>query len=302
VEMEPTFFKRAQTWLRGLGLSLRGHAFWWFQVCIAAIKRFDQHDADTRAAAISYFGLMSIFPIVLLLIIVASFFFESKLAQEQVIAFVEKNIPTSQDVIRGNVEQVLRYRGPIGLVALLGLLWSALGVFGTIDRALNRIWDVSVLRPFWRSKLLAILVIIGIGVLSLASFATTAIVSFTRHAILPFLASRWAITLGPWDLIVWSMPYVSSIFLFMFIYWIFPHAEVGWRDVLPGAVLAGIIWEEAKLLFTDYVTLFGRYNLVYGSLGTIIGMLVWFYFSAIILLAGAEVSAAYTRARKQALP
>ena len=286
-------------WLRRIVLGLYGVVRWWVSVIVVAVHRFDQHDGNMRAAAIAYFGLISFFPLVLMLIIIISFFLETPLAQQQVIQFVEANVPTSVDLIRGNMEHLLRYRGTVGFLAVLGFLWSASAVFSTVDRALNRIWDVPVLRPYWRSKLIAVLVIIAIGLLSATSIGTTALVNLIRRVILPMLESRFEIDVGLWDFFVLIIPYISSIFLFMLIYWIFPHTRVSWLDVWPGGVFAGVLWEEAKVLFADYLIRFGRNNLVYGSVGTIIALLVWFYLTALILLMGAELSASYSRALRR---
>ena len=273
-------------------------AHWWFLVFASAVRRFDKHDGVMRSAAISYFGLISFFPLVLVLITFSSYFLEATAVQQQVLGFVEVNAPTAVELIEGNMTQILRYRNTVGLLAIVAFFWSASAVFSSIDRSLNRIWDVQVLRPYWRSKLIAILVIIAIGFLSSLSFIITAIVSFVRHVILPFLAFQWGVSLGPWNVVVVIIPYLSSILLFAAIYWIFPHMNVRFLDIWPGALVAGLVWEQAKRLFTDYVTTFGRYNLVYGSVGTIIALMVWFYLTALILLMGAEISASYSRARR----
>jgi len=269
---------------------------WWFLVFVSAARRFDKHDGVMRSAAISYFGLISFFPLVLVLITIGSYFLEATAVQRQVLGFVEVNAPTAVALIEGNMAQILRYRNTVGLLAIVAFFWSASAVFSAIDRSLNRIWDVQVLRPYWRSKLIAILVIIAIGFLSSLSFVITAIVSFVRHVILPFLAFQWGVSLGPWNVVVVIIPYVSSILLFAAIYWIFPHMNVRFLDIWPGALVAGLVWEQAKRVFTDYVATFGRYNLVYGSVGTIIALMVWFYLTALILLMGAEISASYSRA------
>ncbi len=249
-----------------------------------------------RAAAISYFGLISFFPLVLVLITIISYFLEVPVAQKQVLDFILTSAPTAGDLVRGNMEQILRYRNTIGLVAIAGFFWSASAIFSTIDLALNRIWDVDVLRPYWRSKLLAILVVIAIGGLSMASMLTTASVNLFRGVVLPFLSAQFDVSLGPWRMVVLSNPYLTNFLLFMFVYGVFPHTRVNWLHIWPGALLAAIAWEQAKTLFTDYLATFGSYNLVYGSVGTIIALMVWFYLSATILLMGAEISAAYSQA------
>lgn len=276
-----------------------GH--WWFLIFASAVRRFDEHDGVMRSAAISYFGLISFFPFVLVLITIVSYFLRAPMAQQQVLELIEANAPAAVDLVQGNMAQILRYRNTIGLLAIVGFFWSASAVFSTIDRALNRIWDVQSLRPYWRSKLMAILVVIIMGVLSMLSVVTTAVVNFIRHVILPFLSSQWGVSLGPWKILVVMIPYISSILLFMIVYWVFPHKRVSFLEIWPGAFLAGIVWEQAKILFTDYLATFGTYNLVYGSVGTIIALMIWFYLSALILLMGAEISAAYSRAMRRFL-
>ena len=275
--------------------------YWWVLIFVSAIRHFDKHDGVMRSAAISYFGLISFFPLVLVLITIVTYFLEAPMAQQQVLKLIEANAPAAVDLVQGNMAQILRYRNTIGVLAVVGFFWSASAVFSTIDRALNRVWDVQSLRPYWRSKLIAILVVIIIGFLVMLSMTTTAVVNFIRYVILPFLASQWGVNLGPWKILVVVIPYISSIILFMTVYWIFPHTRVTFPEIWPGAFLAGIAWEQAKALFTDYLAIFGTYNLVYGSVGTIIALMVWFYLSALILLMGAEFSAAYSRARHHLL-
>jgi len=285
--------------VRWTAVGIARWAQWWWAVFASAIRYFGRHDCVMRAAAISYFGLISFFPLVLVLITVVSYFLELPIAQKQVLDLIVANAPTAGDLVRGNMEQILRYRNTVGLLAILGFFWSASAVFSTIDRALNRIWDVKELRPYWRSKLLSIVVIIAIGGLVIGSVAITALVNLLRGVVLPFLASQFGVSLGPWRAVVFMIPYVSNFMLFMFVYGVFPHTRVNWLHIWPGALLAAVVWEQAKTLFTDYLATFGSRNLVYGSVGTIIALIMWFYISALILLMGAEISAAYSRAVRQ---
>lgn len=271
-------------------------AQWWAAVIASAVRHFEQHDCVMRAAAISYFGLISFFPLVLVLITLVSYFLEVSIAQKQVLDLIVLSAPTAGDLVKGNMGHILRYRNTIGVIAIVGFFWSASAVFSTIDRALNRIWDVRELRPYWRSKLLSILVIVAIGGLSVGSVATTALVNLLRGVVLPLLSSQFGVSLGPWRVVVFLIPYITNFLLFMFVYGVFPHTRVNWLHIWPGALLAAVAWEQAKTLFTDYLSTFGSVNLVYGSVGAIIALMVWFYLSALILLMGAEISAAYSRA------
>lgn len=284
--------------IRWLALYLIGSAGWWARVFSRAIRGLDEHDCVMGAAAIAYYALFSFFPLILLLIVSISYMLESRTAQNQVISIIAANVPTSMDLVSENVQQVLRARGTVSVVAIITFIWSASGVFGTVDRAMNRIWNVPVLRSFWRGKLVAILAVLAIGTLAVTSLLITAVVTYIKSTILPLLASRLDVSIGPWEVLVVLIPYMTSMLLFMIVYRVFPYINLGWSDVWPGALLAGVLWEQGKLLFAAYIGAFGQYNLVYGSVGTIVALLLWFYVTALILLTGAELSSAYTFLRR----
>ena len=142
--------------------------------------------------------------------------------------------------------------------------------------------------------------IIAVGGMTIVSLVTTWAVSYIKDAILPFVASHVEVDIVPWEVLVVVMPYLTSILLFMLIYRIFPHMNLTMWDVWPGAVLAGLLWELAKHLFTYFLIRFGPSNLVYGSVGTIVALLLWFYVTGLLQLIGAEISAAYTHKRRPA--
>jgi membrane protein len=283
---------------RWIGLRLYRDMRWWVSIFVTAVQRFDQHDSEMRAAAIAYYALISLFPLILLLIVGVSYVLETEAAQARVLELVGTYIPTSIDIVRESIRQILGARGAISAVALITFTWSAMAVFSTIERAMNRIWDVTVLRPYWRGKLMALLGIIGIGTLTVLSVSTTAAVTYVKDVILPFVASHTEVDIGPWAVLVVLLPYLTSVLLFMLAYRIFPYSNLGWRDVWPGALLAGLVWEQAKRLFALYLTGFNRTSFVYGSVGAIIATLIWFYLTAMILLIGAEISSAYTHKRR----
>ena len=223
------------TWpFRWFGLRLYRDVRWWVSIFVTAVQRFDQHDSEMRAAAIAYYALISLFPLILLLIVGVSYVLETEAAQARVLELVGTYIPTSIDVVRESIRQIVGARGAISAVALITFIWSAMAVFSTIERAMNRIWDVTVLRPYWRGKLMALLGIIGIGTLTVLSVSTTAAVTYVKDVILPFVASHTEVDVGPWEVLVVLLPYLTSVLLFMLAYRIFPYTQPGLAGCVAG--------------------------------------------------------------------
>jgi len=271
----------------------------WLSLLRATGREFQNDDGSAMAAAIAYYTLFSFFPLVLLMITVFSFFFSSATAQKEVITWAERYIPASGDLIRANIGQVLRVRGTVSIVALLGLVWSGSGVFSALDRAINRAWDVSELRSFWRQKLLALGMIVGAGGLLLVSIISTTFFNVIRRLRLPL--TSWQL-FGKWlvlpKLLSALLPVILTMLIFLLLYKILPNTTVRWSDVWLGALLTGLGWELAKYLFTWYLANFASYNLVYGSVALLIAFLAWSYYTSLILILGAEFTAEYAKTRR----
>jgi membrane protein len=256
-------------------------------------REFQEDNGFTMAAAIAYYALFSFFPVVLLMITVSSFFFSSETAQQEVIVWVERYMPASGNLVKANLGHILRVRGTVSIVALVGLLWSGSGVFSALDRAVNRAWDVTELRPFWRQKLLAFGMILGAGGLLLLSILSTTFFNVIRRLRLP--VTDWQLFD---NLLPTLLPVTLTILIFLLLYRILPNTTVRWSDVWLGALLTGLGWELAKYLFTWYLANFASYNLVYGSVALIIAFLAWSYYTGVIFVWGAEFTAEYAKARR----
>lgn len=265
----------------------------WLSLLRATGREFQNDDGFIMAAAIAYYALFSFFPVVLLMITVFSFFFSSATAQKAVIAWAERYIPASGDLIRANISQILRVRGTVSIMALVGLLWSASSVFTALYRAVNRAWDLTELRPFWQQKLLAFGMMVGAGGLLFLSIVSATFFNVIRRLRLPLTESR---LFG--NLFSTLLPVTLTISIFLLLYKVLPNTTVRWSDVWPGALLTGLGWELAKQLFTWYLASFASYNLVYGSLALIIAFLAWSYYTGVILILGAEFTAEFAKARR----
>lgn len=260
----------------------------WLGILARAVGDALKPEAEITAAAIAYFALFSLFPITLLSIAIASFSIGQSMDQQFIIRRLEFVAPNLGQLLGQNIDEIILARGPVTGVALVGLIWSASTVFYTFNHTLNEIWGVKQRRAAWRKRGTAILfVLIFVGpALFLASFAGSMVSHLSAFLPNQILALGGSFTL--------ALSIALDIALFMSLYIMLPHGAATWREILPGAVAAGLLWELAKKAFLAFVSAYiSASNLVYGSVAAIIAFLLWAYFSGLIFLFGAYLSVAY---------
>jgi len=189
--------------------------------------------------------------------------------------------------VQATLEGIVSQSGAVGLVGLAVLVYAATGVFSAVEYALCRIWRVEVLRPIWWSKLLALGYIVLLGLLVVISLASTNFVALAR-GILAFAGPAADIP-GIYSVLTWFVGFLSTVALFYLTYRVVPRRPLTSRDVWVGTLAASLAWEAAKFLFAFYLRQLVALNLIYGSVAAVIGLLLWFYFSAMILLLGAQI-------------
>ena len=259
---------------------------------------YGQDDGPLAARSIAYYALFAVFPAILALIVVAGAVLESEEVQESVIALVEQYAPIALDVVEVNIEQLLAMSKTVGLIALVGLLWSASGVVSALFQAVNRAWGVPNSRLVLSARLYGLAMIAVVGAFFLLALSIGPIVSLAR-------AWRPLAQPGADRLVSWLsalVPVLLSVCVFILIYRTMPRARVGWRDVWLGGLIAGLIWGVGKQIFAWYLGNVATYNVIYGSVGAIIAFLLWCYLSGQILLLGAEFTAEYSRWRRAGRP
>ena len=262
-------------------------------------KELGDDDATHLSAGIAFYAVFSLFPLLLGLLAISGIVFSSVTLQEQLLAYVTESMPGSKEFVSKNVEELVRFRGVLGIGAILGLLWSASSVFGAISRAINRAWDVDKNRPFYVAKPMHIIMALGVGVLFLlSSFSTAAIELLSNHSRgLGLFGQEFFLDLGLGNLALRAIPWVITLTVFLLLYRLVPNCKTYWRYVWPGAVVAAVLYEVGKGIFVWYLANVANYELVYGSLASMIVLLSWAYLSAFILILGAEISSEYGRMR-----
>ncbi|WP_446216383.1 YhjD/YihY/BrkB family envelope integrity protein [Micromonospora sp. IBHARD004] len=272
----------------------------WKAALKRTVREFQDDSLTDWAAALTYYGVLSIFPGVLVLISVLGLLGDS--ATEGVKDTVNEAVPEEniRRIIETAIEQAGTSGGLASIAAIIGVLaafWSASGYIAAFMRASNTIYDVPEGRPIWKTLPIRLGVTALVGVLLLAA---AVIVVFTGG-----LAEQVgsAVGLGStavtvWNIAKWPVLLILVSLMFAILYWASPNARHGgFRWVSPGGVLAVVIWLVISGLFALYVGNFGSYNKTYGALAGVIIFLVWLWLSNIAILLGAEFDAELERGR-----
>lgn len=267
----------------------------WLGLITISARQALTFDSAIMAAAISYFALFSLFPLILLSISIASFNFGLLIDQQLILQRLEFIAPAFGQLLGQNIDEIIRARGPVSGVALIGLVWSASNIFNMLTQTFNVIWGNKRRRPVWKQRGLAILIVLAFAgpALFLASFAGSIFASL-RTWMPDQITPIWSGASS-------AAAVILDIAFFMLLYSMFPHGESSQREILPGAICAGLLWELAKKAFLVFVSTYvSTSNLVYGSVAAIIAFLTWAHLSSLIFLFGAYLSVSFYKLKQQA--
>lgn len=267
--------------------------FWWARRSPAtrslsrhilrAFSNFNRH-AGRNAAALAYYAVFSVFPLSLLLAVGINSLLGPTVAQEQVTSGLQIFLPAETvNLLQSNVQIALEQGGSFSLIAVVGLSWSALGLFSNITSALDRIFAVPSRRSLWRQRLLAFFMTLILITLVIASFVTSGILRLLAALLLGS---------GVWVTIATSaLPLGLDMIIFALLFRYVPARRVSWDAVWPAAIFGALGWELAKAGFEWYVTNLANFPVVYGGIATVIVLMAWAYLIASIFLLSAELCA-----------
>jgi membrane protein len=267
-----------------------------------SVEEFFDDNCTQMAAAISYYVLFSLFPLLIFLVGAMGLFLQDSKLQDEIISAVLDFIPSTDEEGRDDVTEAVRDvagvgSGALGVFGLIGMAWSGSNMFGVIRRSLNEAYDLEFRRPFVQQKLLDLTMVVGLGFFFLASIGATAFLRTVREFSddMGFLGEAAQSAGFAWDTASFLIPLGLSFVAFLVMYWVVPATNVRPRDAWPGALVAAVLFEAGKVGFTIYLQNFGNYDVVFGSLGAVAAFLFWVFVSANILLFGAEVASEYPR-------
>ena len=258
------------------------------QILFRAIRKGFQDQGKDLASAIAFWAFFSLFPLLLGMSALAGYFLKSMEAQERLFELVANSLPGSADLVQRNVDSVVAGRGTLGIAAIIGLIWSGSAVFGAITRAINLAVGAQRKHPLFLSKLryffmaLASTLLLGLSIGTSAALEVVASLDFK-------VLERLNIDPESINQVAGTLTGLALTFLtFALIYRMTPYVDARWRQVVPGALLGALVFEVVKRAFLFYLARVANFEAVYGSLSSIIVLLLWLYVSAWVLIIGAE--------------
>jgi membrane protein len=257
---------------------------------IVALARYmARTEVHTYAFSVAANVILSLFPFIVLLLTISRNVFHSRDMEEVVIDMMKGLLPVGQDFVMRNMQLLTHPHKNAQLFSVIMLLITSTGVFLPLEVALNRVWGVRQNRSYLHNQAVSLGLAFAVGVLAMASVASTA----SQQTIL-----SW-IFLGHTDNIIFhTISYgflrlcagLASILLFFLIYWVLPYRKIPARAVLPTAIVIGLLWQLAKILYIKALPWLD-FQSVYGPFYISVGLMMWAFLSGLLLLAGAHFSA-----------
>ena len=252
---------------------------------------FSGNNGSYMAAGIAYWTLFSLFPLALAGISILGFFYPTPQKQEKIIDRIIQLIPVSGDYLADLINSLERARGALGLLAIIGLLFSGAKVFAAIRRGINHVWDTDTPHSFMLARAIDFFMLLGaVALIAVVLIFGTMIPGFL--SLVGPAAGVVGVVLQIFqEVLVWA----STFGVFLLLYRYIPSTKVAWRDTWLGALVGTLLFHVVRIGFTWFITQAEGFNIVYGSLGALFAVLSWAYFSSLALMWGAQVSATYSR-------
>jgi membrane protein len=273
-----------------------------FAIVKRTLLEFNEDHMTDWAAALTYYGLLSLFPALIVLVAIVGLFGDPTSTTKTLTEIVNKLGPKSAaSTYAGPIQSITSNRGASGILFVVGIataLWAASGYVGAFFRAANVIYETPEGRPFWKLRPLqlgvTLAMVLMLAITALALVLTGPIVDAVAR---PLGIGGTATTI--WDIAKWPVLLGVVLLMFAVLYHAAPNAKLaGFKWVTPGALLAIVVWIVASAAFGFYVANFGSYNKTYGSLGGAVVLLVWLWISNCALLLGMELNAERERSRE----
>lgn len=263
----------------------------WGQVVRRTVQESVADNCLGMAAQLAYYFFFALFPALLFLLALASYFPIETLIDDVLAMLGGFAPPEVLTIITDQIREISSgEQGGLLTLGFLLALWSSSAAMVAIIDTFNRAYDIDEGRPWWHVRLLAIALTIGLALFILISFALV---------LLGPTAARWIADATPlgnvfvwtWMILQWPLVFAIASAGIAIVYYFAPDAEQDWVWLTPGSITATLLWLAASLGFKFYLANFGNYTETYGAIGGIMILMLWFYISGLVLLVGAELNA-----------
>jgi membrane protein len=275
-----------------------------FGVLRRTATEFSEDNLTDWAAALTYYGLLALFPALIALVSIVGLFADPQVTAQKITDIVTQIGPSSgAETFSGPIESITSNQSAAGILFVVGLvlaLWSASGYVGAFMRASNVIYETPEGRPIWKLRplqmLVTLVIVLLVAVLALSLVLTGPIVDAVAG---PLGISSTATTI--WDIAKWPVMLAIAITIIAVLYYATPNVKLrGFKWVTPGSVVAVVVWLLASAGFAFYVANFGSYDKTYGALGGVVVMLMWLWITNLAMLFGHELNAERERGHELA--
>jgi membrane protein len=266
------------------------------------VTEFQEDNLTDWAAALTYYGLLALFPALIALVSIVGLFGDPKSTTSTITDIITSIGPQSAaDTFADPIKTITSNRSGAGIALVLGLaaaLWSASGYVGAFIRASNVIYETPEGRPFWKLRplqmLITLVMVILLAVIAAALVLTGPIVDAVAG---PIGLSDTAVSV--WDIAKWPVLIAMFVFMLAILYYASPNVKMrGFKWVTPGSIVALVVWLVASAGFAFYVANFGSYNKTYGTLAGLIVLLVWMWITNVAILLGHQLNAERERSKE----
>jgi membrane protein len=264
------------------------------------LREFKNDNLTDLAAALTYYGVLAIFPMIIVIVSVLGLIGPS--ATQPLIANLGSVAPgPAKQIFTKAIQNVQSGQGAAGILFVAGLavsLWSASGYIAAFMRAANVVWDVEEGRPIWKTIPIRLgITLVTVTLLTVSAIAVVFTVGLAAQLGTLLGLGHTAVTV--FDIVKWPVMVLIVSVILAILYYAAPNVrqpKISW--VSPGSVLAVILWIAVSALFALYVSSFASYNKTYGALGGVIAFLVWLWLTNVVSLLGAELNAELERGRQ----
>jgi membrane protein len=258
--------------------------------------RIGEDDMNGLSAQLAYFFLLSLFPLLIVLFTLLPYI---PIPHQDMLGLISEFAPKeTMKLIKKNIADIMSHRnGGLLSFGIIGTVWSASNGINAIVSAFNKAYNVEESRSFIVARGTAILLTFGM----IFVFILALVIPIFGKEIGLYLFSKLGYTtefIKFWNALSWLVSAIILFLIFTVLYWIAPNVRLKCRSAFPGAAFATVGWIISSLGLSFYVSKVSNYSLTYGSIGTIIVLMIWLYISAFIIIIGGEINAFYSERNK----